>query len=76
MNFDVNKVLPEDPGLFEGSQFVRIALAVFLFVMVARSCVHLFTSDGGAHRIGGIDISVEGGKNIVADQRRYLLHFS
>ena len=66
MKLDFNAVFPKDPSIFEGSQFVRIALAVFLFVMVARSCVHLFTSDGGAHRIGGIDISVEGGRNIVA----------
>lgn len=66
MNFDFNKVFPEIPSAFEGSQIVRVALAAFLFVMVARSCVHLFTSDGGAHRIGGIDISVEGGKNIIA----------
>jgi hypothetical protein len=66
MKFDFSEVLPMDPLIFEGPQFVRIALAVFLFVMVARSCVHLFASDGGAHRIGGIDISVEGGKNIIA----------
>lgn len=66
MKFDFSEVLPKDPLIFEGPQFVRIALAVFLFVMVARSCVHLFASDGGAQRIGGIDISVEGGKNIIA----------
>ena len=66
MKFDFGSILPSDPSIFDGSQFVRIALALFLFVMVARSCVHLFTSDGGAHRIAGIDISVEGGKNIVA----------
>jgi hypothetical protein len=66
MTFDLSAVFPKDPSIFEGSPFVRIALAVFLFVMVARSCVHLFTSDGGAHRIGGIDIYVEGGNNIVA----------
>lgn len=66
MNFDFDKVFPEDPSIFEGSQAVRLALALFLFVMVARSCVHLFTSDGGAHRIGGIDVSVEGGNNIIA----------
>ena len=34
--------------------------------MVARSCVHLFASDGGAQRIGGVDTSVEGGNNIIA----------
>ena len=66
MKFDFSAVFPKDPSIFEGSPFVRIALAVFLFVMVARSCVHLFVSDGGAQRIGGVDTSVEGGNNIIA----------
>ena len=66
MNFDFNKVFPEIPSVFEGSQIVRVALALILFVMVARSCVHLFASDGGAQRIGGVDTSVEGGNNIIA----------
>lgn len=66
MNIDFNMVFPADPSVFEGSSIARIALAPLLFVMVARSCVHLFASDGGAQRIGGVDISVEGGNNIVA----------
>ncbi|MEY4015099.1 MAG: hypothetical protein RIS46_95, partial [Actinomycetota bacterium] len=39
---------------------------LLLFVVVARSCIHLFAADGGAQRIAGIDTSVEGGKNIIA----------
>jgi hypothetical protein len=35
-------------------------------VMIGRSSIHLFSSDGGANGIAGIDISVEGGDNIVA----------
>ena len=66
MNFDFNKVFPEVPSIFEGSQIIRVALALILFVMVARGCVHLFASDGGAQRIAGIDTSVEGGNNIIA----------
>lgn len=66
MNFDLNKVFPELPSIYEGSQIIRVALALILFVMVARSCIHLFTSDGGAQRIGGVDTSVEGGNNIIA----------
>ena len=34
--------------------------------MVVRSCIHLFTSDGGAQRIATIDTTVEGGNNIIA----------
>ena len=66
MNLDINKVFPMDPSIYEGFLFVRIATALLLFVVVVRSCIHLFASDGGAQRIAGIDTSVEGGKNIIA----------
>lgn len=66
MELDFSTVLPDDPSFYGGSQFIRISLALLLLVMVARSCVHLFVSDGGAQRIGGVDTSVEGGNNIIA----------
>jgi predicted signal transduction protein with EAL and GGDEF domain len=66
MNFDFEKVFPEDLSRFDGPQFVRIATAVILCVMVVRSCIHLFTADGGAQRIATIDTTVEGGNNIIA----------
>ena len=66
MEFDFSSVLPGDPSSYGGSQLIRMALALLLFVMVARSCVHLFASDGGSQRIGGVDTSVEGGNNIIA----------
>jgi hypothetical protein len=37
-----------------------------MFVIVVRSSIHFFSSDGGANSIAGVDISVEGGDNIVA----------
>ena len=64
MELDFSTVLPDGPSFYGGSQFIRISLALLLFVMVARSCVHLFVSDGGAQRIGGVDTSVEGGNNM------------
>ena len=66
MNLDINKVFPLDPSIYEGFLFVRIVAALLLFVVVVRSCIHLFAADGGAQRIAGIDTSVEGGKNIIA----------
>jgi hypothetical protein len=66
MNIDINKVFPIDPSIYEGFLFVRIVTALLLFVVVVRSCIHLFAADGGAERIAGIDTSVEGGKNIIA----------
>ena len=66
MKLDIKKVLPSNPSIFSGSRAVRVLLAMYMFVIVVRSCIHFFSSDGGANSIAGIDISVEGGDNIVA----------
>lgn len=66
MKIDAKKILPKDPSVFIGFRSVRILLAMYMFVIVVRSCIHFFSSDGGANSIAGIDISVEGGNNIVA----------
>lgn len=66
MRIDPRKILPKDTSHFDGFRLIRLLTALYMFVMVARSCIHLFTSDGGAHSIAGIDISVEGGNNIIA----------
>ena len=66
MKIDIKKILPKNPSVFSGYRAVRIFLAIYMFVIVVRSCIHLFTEDGGANSIAGIDISVEGGDNIVA----------
>jgi uncharacterized membrane protein HdeD (DUF308 family) len=66
MKLDIRKVLPKNPSEFCGYRAVRILLAIYMFVIVVRSCIHFFASDGGANSIAGIDISVEGGDNIIA----------
>ena len=66
MKIDAKKILPKDPSVFIGFRSVRILLVMYMFVIVVRSCIHFFSSDGGANSIAGIDISVEGGDNIVA----------
>ena len=66
MKFDIKKLLPNNPTKFEGVRAVRIVTAIYLLVMVVRSCIHLFAADGGAQSIAGIDTSVEGGNNIIA----------
>jgi hypothetical protein len=62
----MNKILPSDPTNYAGPRWVRYATIPFLLVVVARSLIHLFTADGGAQSIAGIDTSVEGGNNIIA----------
>ena len=66
MKFDIKELLPKNPAKFEGVRAVRIVTAIYLLVMVVRSCIHLFAADGGAQSIAGIDTSVEGGGNIIA----------
>ena len=66
MKFDFKTLLPNNPTSFEGFRVIRIVTAIFLLVMVVRSCIHLFAADGGAQSIAGIDTSVEGGNNIIA----------
>ena len=66
MTLDIRMILPKDPSSYKGHRSVRIATAFFLIVVLVRSCIHLFASDGGANSIAGIDISVEGGENIIA----------
>jgi len=66
MRINLKKVLPSDLSSFAGYRVVRIATAFYLLVIIARSSIHLFASDGGANSIAGIDISVAGGDNIVA----------
>ena len=66
MKFDIKKVFPNELSRFEGFRLIRLIAALYMFVMVVRSCIHLFAADGGARSIAGIDTSVEGGNNIIA----------
>ena len=66
MKLNFKKVLPKNPTEMKGAKWVRALTALYLVVMVGRSAIHLFSSDGGANSIAGIDIDVEGGDNIIA----------
>ena len=66
MKFDIKKVFPKNPSRYEGFRIIRLIAVLYMFVMVVRSCIHLFASDGGAQSIAGIDTSFEGGDNIIA----------
>ena len=66
MKLDIKRVFPNNPSKFEGFRTIRFIAVLYRFVMVVRSCIHLFAPDGGAQSIAGIDTSVEGGDNIIA----------
>jgi hypothetical protein len=59
-------LLPSDPTPYDGPAVAYWITAILLFVITARSLVHLFSPDGGAHSIATIDTSVAGGDNIIA----------
>jgi hypothetical protein len=61
-----NQIIPDNPREYRGFPVVRLITLAFLLIVVARSAIHLFTPDGGAESIAGIDTGVAGGNNIIA----------
>ena len=59
-------LLPSEPTRYGGPALAIWITTTLLVVITARSLVHLFSPDGGAHSIATIDTSVAGGGNIVA----------
>jgi len=47
-------------------KFSLIFLIVLTTITTLRSLPHIFLPDGGANSIAGLDVSVEGGDNLVA----------
>lgn len=66
MNIDVTNLLPDDVSSYSGFGVVRVVTAILMAIVVVRSCIHVFSADGGASRIAGVDTSVVGGDNIIA----------
>jgi hypothetical protein len=62
---DLTRLLPEHPGRYDGPRLAVWLLGSYLVVIVVRSLIHLAAPDGGAGSIASIDLSVEGGDNIV-----------
>ena len=59
------QLLPRDPGIYVGPGLPYGVAILILLVITARSLIHVFLPDGGAHSIATIDISVAGGPNII-----------
>jgi hypothetical protein len=59
-------LLPSDPATREIPSLPRWFAGAYLVLMTARSLVHLFSVDGGAASIATVDVSVQGGTNIIA----------
>jgi hypothetical protein len=61
-----NPILPDFPREYQGFGLVRLLTFGYLLVVLIRSCIHLFTEDGGAQSIAGVDTSGPGGNNVIA----------
>jgi hypothetical protein len=62
----VGKILPKtaDNG-YMGHPIARWAFLALSIVSIGRSCIHLFSADGGAGSIAGIDLANGGAESIV-----------
>ena len=61
-----NTLLPENAD----NRFSGVKLPVFVFLLIAlistaRSLIHIFSPDGGAGSIAGLDLTVEGADGII-----------
>ena len=63
---DFRYLLPPASEDYRGSRFSLWFLVFITALSTARSLVHIFTTDGGANSIAGIDVDVEGGDNLIA----------
>ncbi len=48
-----------------GPKLANIVFLLLAIVGIARSCIHIFSPDGGAGVIAGLDVAVAGGDGIV-----------
>jgi hypothetical protein len=63
---DWTRLFPTIDKDYTGAKIPFYFLILVAIVSTVRSLIHIFASDGGASSIAGIDISVQGGANIVA----------
>jgi len=61
-----SRLLPRDPTSYFGAMIAFWLTALYLVIITVRSCIHLFSADGGAQSIATIDTDVAGGDNIIA----------
>jgi hypothetical protein len=60
------KIFPKSAnGDYKGSKVAYWTFVVLSIVSMGRSCIHLFSADGGAGSIAGIDLSLGGAESII-----------
>lgn len=61
-----SRLLPKVEVEYRGPQGPFYALILIAVVSTGRSLIHMFTADGGAASIAGLDVTVAGGTNLIA----------
>lgn len=56
---------PQADNMIRGSKVPVALFAVLAAISFVRSCIHVFTPDGGAGSIAGMDLSVAGASGII-----------
>ena len=63
---DWSRLFPKIEKDYTGSKFPFYFLILIAIISTIRSLIHVIAPDGGANSIAGIDVTVQGGTNIVA----------
>ena len=63
---DWSRLFPKIEKDYTGSKIPFYFLILIAIVSTIRSLIHVIAPDGGAHSIAGIDVTVQGGANIIA----------
>ncbi len=63
---DWTRLFPAVNATYTGSPIAFYFLILVAIVSTVRSLIHIFAPDGGAHSIAGMDVNVDGGKNVIA----------
>jgi hypothetical protein len=62
----LNKIFPKQAdNNYTGSKMALWLFLLIALVGVVRSCIHIFSADGGAGSIAGMDLSVNGADGII-----------
>jgi len=63
---DWARLFPAVNVTYTGSLIPFYFLILVTIIGTIRGLIHIFPSDGGAHSIAGMDVNVDGGKNLIA----------
>ncbi len=64
--YSFGQLFPRNTADYFGPRTIVVILVILNLVGTVRSCIHIFAPDSGAESIAGMDVTVDGGSNIIA----------